>query len=227
MTRSIKACMNCGDNREIAAHGLCFKCYRQEERKLADELWAKPDANAKEVAKAQRKTRKALMKMMDALEELQTGKLVPEATVESWRVLLRPEVARIALCLGEAQVNKEHEELRQSFVESADERSEAVNTEQEKESERLTELADPVNSEQEDVRELFTDPTSRDGEQVNSEPEKASEQFTQPSESLNQSIRSELLPAELSGTEPPSLLPPTVPQRITKLKKEKGNSHAA
>src|SRR5580700_7461468 len=100
MARSIKGCMNCGETREIAAHGLCFRCYRQEERKLADDLWAKPDAHAKDLAKTQRKTRKALMKMMDALEEIETGKLIPEATVEAWRALLRPEVARIALSLG-------------------------------------------------------------------------------------------------------------------------------
>jgi len=25
-------CINCGEVREIAAHGLCFKCYRREDR---------------------------------------------------------------------------------------------------------------------------------------------------------------------------------------------------
>jgi hypothetical protein len=143
--------MNCGETREIAAHGLCFRCYRQEERKLADDLWARPDPNAKELAKTQRKTRKALMKMMDALEEIETGKLVPQEAVEAWRRLLRPEVERIALSLGEAQVNSEHDNMSEPFTESANELSERVNSEPEK------------------MSELFTEPTSPGGGQVNSE----------------------------------------------------------
>src|ERR1700746_665480 len=31
-TRKIQSCLNCGEVREIAAHGLCFKCYRREDR---------------------------------------------------------------------------------------------------------------------------------------------------------------------------------------------------
>jgi hypothetical protein len=38
-TRKIESCLNCGEEREIAAHGLCFRCYlrneRAEERKFA------------------------------------------------------------------------------------------------------------------------------------------------------------------------------------------------
>ena len=151
MVRTIKACMNCGETREIAAHGLCFRCYRQEERRLADDLWARPDPNAKELAKTQRKTRRALMKMMDSLEEIESGKLVPQETVESWRKLLRPEVERIALSLGEAQVNSEHDNMSEPFTESANELSERVNSEPEK------------------MSALFTEPTSPGGEQVNSE----------------------------------------------------------
>src|SRR6266481_296117 len=137
MARSIKGCMNCGETRETAGHRLCFRCYRQEERKLADDLWAKPDANAKELAKTQRKTRKALMKMMDALEEIETGKLVPEATVEAWRALLRPEVARIALSLSGGQMSTEQILIGEPFDDS-DEHSERVNSEQENPSEPFT-----------------------------------------------------------------------------------------
>jgi hypothetical protein len=81
--------MTCGETREIAAHGLCFRCYRQAERKLADDLWTRPDPSAKDLLKEQRKTRKALMKMLDGLEEIASGKLVPEATIEAWRQLLQ------------------------------------------------------------------------------------------------------------------------------------------
>jgi hypothetical protein len=31
-TRKVEGCLNCGEVREIAAHGLCFKCYRREDR---------------------------------------------------------------------------------------------------------------------------------------------------------------------------------------------------
>ena len=32
MTRKTDVCINCGETREMAAHGLCFKCYRKEDR---------------------------------------------------------------------------------------------------------------------------------------------------------------------------------------------------
>jgi hypothetical protein len=32
MMRKTDGCANCGEVREIAAHGFCFKCYRHEER---------------------------------------------------------------------------------------------------------------------------------------------------------------------------------------------------
>ena len=31
-TRKIGSCINCAEIREMAAHGLCFRCYRKEER---------------------------------------------------------------------------------------------------------------------------------------------------------------------------------------------------
>jgi|SRR6516162_3313024 hypothetical protein len=30
--RKTESCLNCGEEREIAAHGLCFRCYRKKER---------------------------------------------------------------------------------------------------------------------------------------------------------------------------------------------------
>jgi hypothetical protein len=219
MARSIKGCMNCGETREIAAHGLCFRCYRQEERKLADDLWAKPDANAKDLAKTQRKTRKALMKMMDALEEIETAKLVPEATVEAWRELLRPEVARIALSLGEGQMSTEQKLIGELFSDS-DEPSKRVNGEQTGVSEQFTERP------HEDAGDLITEPINPCSEQVNSEQEYLSEQFTQPAEPLNKTILDDQFPADSAPTQQPSVLPPAVEQRVRKVKKEKGNSHA-
>jgi len=42
--RRLDSCINCGDEREITAHGLCFKCYRAEERArkaTPDPVWAR------------------------------------------------------------------------------------------------------------------------------------------------------------------------------------------
>ena len=191
--RKVAGCINCGEQREIAAHGLCFKCYRQEERKLADDLWAKPDANAKDLAKTQRKTRKALMKMMDALEEIETGKLVPEATVEAWRALLRPEVARIALSL-EGQMSTEQKLIGELFSDS-DEPSKRVNGEQAGVSEQFTERP------HEDAGDLITEPVNPCSEQVNSEQKNSSEQFTQPAEPLNKTILDDQFPADSAPTQ--------------------------
>ena len=294
MARSIKGCMNCGETRETAGHRLCFRCYRQEERKLADDLWAKPDTNAKELAKTQRKTRKALMKMMDALEEIETGKLVPEATVEAWRTLLRPEVARIALSLSEArmssesdesseQVNSEHDNVSEQFTQPADgpradvitalvsqgfARKDAVSAMEFAEGQDFNSLfraalmhltgskpapepplprepsepdnvSEPVNSEHDSASEQFTQPSLKDAgdlntepinpgsEPVNSEQESLSEQFTQPTELLEETILGDQFSTDSAGTRQPSVLPPAVQQRVTKLKKEKGKAHAA
>jgi hypothetical protein len=227
MARTIKACMNCGEAREIAAHGLCFKCYRQEERKLADDLWTRPDPNAKELAKTQRKTRKALMKMMDALEEIESGKLVPQETVESWRKLLRPEVERIALSLGEAQVNSEHDNMSEPFTESAHELGERISSERQSVGEVFTEPAEPVNSEHSGVSELSTEQPSDGSERVNSEHATANERFTHPAAPVEPAIRIDQSPEKVAGTEQSSLLPPAAPQRITKLRKAKENFHAA
>jgi hypothetical protein len=68
-SRSIKPCEGCGEEREIAARGLCFKCYRRQEREQK-ELWAKPDRHARQLRKAQRTTRNAWMKIWNALDEL-------------------------------------------------------------------------------------------------------------------------------------------------------------
>jgi hypothetical protein len=258
VSRSIKVCANpeCGETREIAAHGLCFKCYRTEERKRerenADDLWARPDSNAKDVRIAQRKTRKGLMKMMDAIEEIEECKLVPAATLEEWRRLLRPEVARIARSLGEPEENRDQEDKGDPLALLADQPSE-----------QPSEVAEPVNGEQEDEGELVTQSADGSGDQVNSEQKNSSEPLPEPepilpqvnSEQPTQSERSpdstgevpqisdvHLVNPEQSeqvnseqkisnepvhSTNDQTLLPPTVPQKISKVRKRRSSSHAA
>jgi hypothetical protein len=113
-SRSIKPCEGCGEEREIAAHGLCFKCYRREEREQK-ELWVKPDRHATQLRKAQRTTRNAWMKIWNALDEIVEANLVPESTCEQIREILRPEIANIAGSL-KAPVNSEHKTISEPFT---------------------------------------------------------------------------------------------------------------
>jgi len=113
-SRSIKPCKGCGEEREIAAHGLCFKCYRREEREQK-ELWVKPDRHATQLRKAQRTTRNAWMKIWNALDEIVDANLVPESTCEQIREVLGPEIAKIAASL-EASVNSEHKGVSEPFT---------------------------------------------------------------------------------------------------------------
>jgi len=114
-SRSIKPCKGCGEEREMAAHGLCVKCYRREKREQ-EELWAKPDRHATQLRKAQRTTRNASMKIWNALDEIVDANLVPESRCEQIREILRAEIAKIAGSL-EASVNSEHKAVSEPFTE--------------------------------------------------------------------------------------------------------------
>jgi hypothetical protein len=94
-------CSQCGDEGEIAARGLCFKCYRQRERSLDLDPWTKPDRFAAQLKKAQRKTRKALIAIVDALEGLEDCGLVSEEDVSAMRKIAKPNVDRIGAALAE------------------------------------------------------------------------------------------------------------------------------
>lgn len=96
----------------MAGHGLCFMCYRREEREQ-DERWDKPDRHARQLRKAQRTT---LMQIWNALGEIVDANLVPESTCEQIREILRPEIAKIAGSL-KAPVNSEHNTISEPFTE--------------------------------------------------------------------------------------------------------------
>jgi len=196
VARSIKACVKCSEVREIAGHGLCFRCYRAAERKVADVLWSRPDPSAKELLQDQRRTRKALLKMMDSIEEISTGKLVPEATLEAWRLLLQPEIARIARSLGSrigADVNSEQENLSELITELAELRG--VTSEEENVSEPVTERSgqvhQPIRNDQstpepratvyrpENQSPVVAESAQESSERVNVEQKLESEQFTE------------------------------------------------
>jgi hypothetical protein len=97
--RTVSVCRECGEEREIAAAGLCFKCYRAQQRtKKRDDAWSKPDEYATSM-KAQRKGRKSLVSIIAALEDLENGAMLPGETLAAIRKLLRPAVDRIGSIL--------------------------------------------------------------------------------------------------------------------------------
>jgi hypothetical protein len=103
MPRTVASCNQCGDEREIAAHGLCFRCYRQRERKEHADLWNKPDRHATAMKKAQRRGRKALLTMINAVEDLEESAMISDETAAAIRRLIKPEVDRIGAALAEGQ----------------------------------------------------------------------------------------------------------------------------
>jgi len=91
--RKIKSCMNCGEEREIAAHGLCFTCYRQGTRKAEreDERFAGSAVNPG-LTKDHKKLFRGFASLMAALTDLGVYK----GDVIIIRALLTPYLEPIA-----------------------------------------------------------------------------------------------------------------------------------
>lgn len=245
MARTIRACVKCSQVRPTAGHGLCFKCYRAAERKVADELWSRPDPSATELLKGQLRTRKALLKMMDSIEEIGTARMVPEATLEAWRILLKPEIERIARSLGPksgVDLNSEQEDLSELLAELAALRG--SNSEKENVNEPFTERSgqvhQPIRSDQstpeppakehqpEGQAPVITESAHESSEQVNGDQQNGSEQFTElAAPGTSETKAHGEPPAETSGTEQTSPLPPGDATASTKMQRTRRKSHAA
>ncbi len=144
--RKTAPCMNCGEEREIAAHGLCFTCYRREER-AGDNPWAAADKHNRGALKTQRKLRKVVTTILNAVDE--GAELLMDQDVAGIRSILRPYFMRMAEGLPEGKsrddVNSEHGS--DVHVHTNDEGL-SVNSEHELEVHRSLQKLDPVNSEQ-------------------------------------------------------------------------------
>jgi hypothetical protein len=207
MSRTTSECAECGEVREIAAQGLCFRCYRRDERNRKA-LWARPESHAIDLARNQRKTRKALMKIMDALDEIESGHLVSDTTVEAWRNLLRPEVENIALSLTKVAVNSELEKPSEVFTLLEELGQSPIPTD--------------ANTEQENSSELFTQElpadTPLETQEVNGKetnPEAAPADAANLMSALRRSDTSSeggVIVEEVSEFR----LPPAIPQLVTK-----------
>lgn len=65
--RKLATCMNCGEQREMAAYGLCFACYRRRERR-AENPWAAAAKHERSKLKSQRKLRTAITGILNAVD---------------------------------------------------------------------------------------------------------------------------------------------------------------
>ena len=104
VTRRIDACLNCGETREMAAHGLCFKCYRREDR-ADDRQFALVDPHNPGLRKEHKKTLRGFTNVMAGLSDLG----VQRDDVLKIRRMLDPYVALITEFLGPASDRKELE----------------------------------------------------------------------------------------------------------------------
>ena len=110
MQRKVEACINCQEEREIAAHGLCFKCYRAEERE-ADNPYAAADRHNRAQLKQLKKLRKCINTILNALDD-GIDALDPN-DVESMRGILQPYFVSLAAGLSpirKSRVNSEQNE---------------------------------------------------------------------------------------------------------------------
>jgi len=100
--------MNCGEAREIAAHGLCFRCYRNDARQQ-QKAEAIVDRHTPGIRKEQKKLIKAFASIMSGLADLGVNK----HHILEVRAIFRPYLAPVAEYLfshdiEEPEVNSEH-----------------------------------------------------------------------------------------------------------------------
>jgi hypothetical protein len=69
--RKTEGCLNCGEVREMAAHGFCFRCYRQNERAQERPI---VDRHNPAMRKEHKKILRGFTSLMVGLSDLGVGK---------------------------------------------------------------------------------------------------------------------------------------------------------
>jgi hypothetical protein len=85
--RKFERCINCGDEREIAAKGLCYTCYRQQAREK--DRWP-VDRHSGAINKERQKLFQAHAALMVALGKMGVGKADIEDVIRIVRPYLTP-----------------------------------------------------------------------------------------------------------------------------------------
>ena len=100
--------MNCRAEGTIAAHGLCYTCYRAADR-AAENPWATADKHNRQTIKAREKLMKCITRMLaDASAAVQTA-LFEDEDADAIRRILRPYFQQLLNALPTVSVNSEHE----------------------------------------------------------------------------------------------------------------------
>jgi hypothetical protein len=105
--RKVDSCMNCGEQRELAAHGLCFKCYRNTERARQRATEAElTDRHNPGIRKQHKQLFRGLASIMSGLSDVQASK----SDVLAVRSIISPYLEPIAQYLEQTRfsVNSEH-----------------------------------------------------------------------------------------------------------------------
>lgn len=97
-------CLNCGEVREMAARGLCFKCYRRNDR-ANDRQFAGVDRHNPGIRREHKKMFRGFTGVMAGLSDLGVSK----SDVLTIRRMLDPYVAPIAEFLGPTSEREEVE----------------------------------------------------------------------------------------------------------------------
>lgn len=109
MSRSRGICVNCQEEDEIVAWGLCRTCYQREWR---DKNEVRPDKFSKGERKRARKIRKAIAALIDGFEDLEEcGVLENLETREVLRDLLVQLVAKMRMITGESLLERLERDL--------------------------------------------------------------------------------------------------------------------
>jgi hypothetical protein len=125
--RHTDACLNCGEQREIAAHGLCFTCYRREER-AADRKFV--DRHNPGVTPDQKRILAGFSKLMAGLGDIG----VPRGMVLLIRRMISPYLVPVESLLSPPPPSVESDAF------PAEREASSVNGEQLKTSEQFTGL---------------------------------------------------------------------------------------
>jgi hypothetical protein len=97
MGRPVQKCTNCGESREMAAHGVCFRCYRQQQREAEGSPWMeinKADRHNRALLKLQKKWRIAITCTINAIDHDLVDLLTEDERADVRRVL-QPHVDRL------------------------------------------------------------------------------------------------------------------------------------
>jgi len=96
-------CINCGEVREIAAHGLCFKCYRAAERAqkaTSDPVWARLGNGS-----LLREQKRALTVVTGILKVVADCPAIEESDRKQIQNILRPYLDKLAECFAPKEGN--------------------------------------------------------------------------------------------------------------------------